>query len=56
MELIEEYTIEPSEFARQKTGGPLNNYEVQTVIHRQGIPFQSTGRNHALFSINQKNI
>jgi hypothetical protein len=50
------HNIEPSEFARQKTGGPLNNYEVQTVVHRQGIPFQSTGRNHALFSINQKNI
>ena len=50
------HLIEPSEFARQKTGGPLNDFEVQTVVHRQGIPFTSTGRNHALFSINQKNI
>ena len=50
------HTIQPSEFARQKTGGPLNDFEVQTVVHRQGIPFKSTGKNYALFTINQKNI
>jgi hypothetical protein len=50
------HIIEPSDFARQKTGGPLNNYQVETVVHRQGIAFESTGRNYALFSINQKNI
>ena len=50
------HVIEPSNFARQRTGGPLNNYQIETIVHRQGIPFESTGRNHALFSINQKNI
>lgn len=50
------HIIEPSDFARQRTGGPLNNFEIQTIVHRQGIPFESTGRNHALFSINQQNI
>lgn len=50
------YTIEPSEFARQKTGGPLNNFSVETVVHRQGIPFESTGKNYALFTINQQQI
>ena len=50
------HIIQPSEFAAQKTGGPLNNYDVQTVVHRQGIPFQSTQKNYALFTINQHNI
>ena len=50
------HTIEPSEFARQKTGGALNNYQIETVVHRQGIPFESTGKNYALFTINQLTI
>ncbi|MDD7887866.1 type IV secretory system conjugative DNA transfer family protein [Flavivirga sp. 57AJ16] len=50
------HTIQPSEFARQKTGGPLNDFEIQTVVHRQGIPFLSTGKNYALFTINQQSI
>ena len=50
------HTIEPSEFARQKTGGALNNFEIETVVHRQGIPFESTGKNYALFTINQQTI
>ncbi|MDH7911346.1 TraM recognition domain-containing protein [Winogradskyella sp. SYSU M77433] len=50
------YTIEPSDFARQRTGGPLNEFCVETIVHRQGIPFESTGKNHALFTINQKQI
>ena len=50
------HIIEPSEFARQQTGGKLNNYDVQVVVHRQGIPFSSTNKNHALLTINQTNI
>jgi type IV secretory pathway TraG/TraD family ATPase VirD4 len=50
------HLIQPSDFTRQKTGGPLNHFEIQTVVHRQGIPFESTGRNFALFTINQNNI
>ncbi|GAB5476339.1 MAG: hypothetical protein Mars2KO_44380 [Maribacter sp.] len=50
------HTIEPSEFARQKTGGQLNNFDVEVIVHRQGIPFQETGRNYALLTINQKTI
>ena len=50
------HLIQPNEFAQQRTGGPLNDYIVEMVVHRQGIPFESTGRNHALFTINQKQI
>ena len=50
------HLIEPSEFARQKTGGPLNDFEVQTVVHRQGIPLPAQEEITALFSINQKYI
>ena len=45
--------IEPSDLAKQKTGGPINNFEVDVIIHRQGIPFKQTQRNHALLTINQ---
>lgn len=50
------HIIQPSEFASQKTGGPLNNFQIETIVHRQGIPFDSTEKNHALFTINQQNI
>ncbi|MEM6721115.1 MAG: TraM recognition domain-containing protein [Bacteroidota bacterium] len=50
------HIIQSSDFARQKTGGPLNNYEIETIVHRQGIPFENTGRNYALFTINQRNL
>lgn len=50
------HTIQPSEFARQKTGGKLNDYDIEVVIHRQGLPFYSTGKNHALLIINQQNL
>ncbi|MEM6813262.1 MAG: TraM recognition domain-containing protein [Bacteroidota bacterium] len=50
------YTIEPSEFAQQKTGGPINDFWVEVVVHRQGIPFESTHKNYALFTINQTQI
>lgn len=50
------HTIQPSEFARQKTGGKLNGYDIEVVVHRQGIPFHSTGKNHGLLIINQQNI
>jgi len=50
------HTIEPSAFARQKTGGQLNSFDIEVVVHRQGIPFYSTGKNHALLIINQQTI
>ena len=50
------HTIQPSEFARQKTGGQFNGYDIEVVVHRQGIPFSSTNKNHALLIINQKKI
>ncbi|WP_303316852.1 TraM recognition domain-containing protein [Flavivirga abyssicola] len=50
------HIIQPSDFARQKTGGELNGFDVEVVVHRQGIPFAVTNKNHALLIINQKNI
>lgn len=50
------HIIEPSDFARQKTGGAINDYDIEVVVHRQGIPFTSTQKNHGLLIINQKNI
>lgn len=50
------HIIQASDFASQKTGGPLNNYEIETIVHRQGIPFENTRRNYALFTINQQNL
>ena len=50
------FTIEPSDFAQQKTGGAMNDYLVEVIVHRQGIPFKSTGKNYALFTINQQQI
>ena len=48
-----ENIVQPSQIALQKTGGPLNNFEVDVIIHRQGIPFKQTERNHACLTINQ---
>ncbi|GAA3643610.1 type IV secretory system conjugative DNA transfer family protein [Flavivirga jejuensis] len=50
------HIIQPSKFAQQKTGGQLNGYDIEVVVHRQGIPFTSTKKNHALLIINQKKI
>ncbi|MGB5943277.1 MAG: TraM recognition domain-containing protein [Leeuwenhoekiella sp.] len=50
------HVVQPSDFARMKTGGPLNNFEIDTIIHRQGMPFNSTKKNHAFFTINQLDL
>jgi hypothetical protein len=50
------HLIQPSAFAAKKTGGPLNNFDIEIIVHRQGIPFKSTGKNYAEFTINQMNI
>ena len=50
------HIIQPSEFAQMKTGGPINNYEIETIVHRQGLPFESTSKNFAKFTINQLDL
>jgi len=50
------FMIEPSDFAKQKTGGPANDHWVEVIVHRQGKPFESTSKNHAFLTINQNQI
>ena len=47
------HIVQPSAFARQQTGGALNNHNIQVIVHRQGIPFTSTQKNHGYLTINQ---
>ncbi|MAU70838.1 MAG: hypothetical protein CML04_01985 [Pseudozobellia sp.] len=47
------HIVQPSEFSKLMTGGPLNNFEAQAYVHRQGKTFQSTKSNYKLFHLNQ---
>jgi hypothetical protein len=40
-----EYEVQPNEFARLRTGGPGNDWCVETIVYRSGSPFVSTGKN-----------
>ncbi len=50
------HTIEPSEFSRYKTGGPINDYIVQLVVHRQGSPFKETDKNFTKMKVDQRRL
>ncbi|WP_339697245.1 TraM recognition domain-containing protein [uncultured Roseivirga sp.] len=41
-----EYVIQPSEFATLKTGGEMNNFITEAIIHRQGAPFKFSKTNY----------
>jgi hypothetical protein len=41
-----DYVIQPSEFATLKTGGELNNFITEAIIHRQGAPFEFSKTNY----------
>lgn len=44
--------VRPEDFARLKTGGPLNNFKVEGYIHLQGNPIKG-GSNHLKIQFNQ---
>ncbi len=54
MSIILERALRPEEFVSLKTGGPVNNYVVESVIHHQGTPFE-TGFNHLIREFKQPN-
>lgn len=47
-----EKIIRPEQFTTLKTGGPLNNYLCEAIIHRQGVLFPD-GRNHRKITFQQ---
>ncbi len=48
-----DYIIQPENFTMMRTGGTLNNLIVDGRIHRQGLPWFSTGRNDRKISFKQ---
>ena len=40
-----EYDLQPAELGYLRMGGPANKYCVDTIIHKTGTRFWSTGRN-----------
>ena len=49
-----EYIILPSEFSGLRTGGKINNYLVDTIIHGGGRTFRASGEQYLKTSFNQK--
>ena len=47
-----ERMVRPEEFVRLRTGGPLNNFQVEGYFHRQGDPLLK-GLNHTKMQFNQ---
>lgn len=47
------YKIRPEEFASLANGGPQNNFNVQAVMHKTGIPFNATAQNHLHITFKQ---
>jgi len=50
---ILEYMVRPEQFVGLRGGGPMNNYRVECIMHRQGRPF-TNGRNHKKLTFNQQ--
>lgn len=46
--------VEPILFTRLRSGGPLNGYLVDGIVHRAGRIFNASGNNHLLVTFNQK--
>jgi hypothetical protein len=40
-----QYELEPSAFAKLRTGGERNNFCVDAILYRTGAPFRASGRN-----------
>ncbi|MEM8938606.1 MAG: TraM recognition domain-containing protein [Bacteroidota bacterium] len=50
------HLVEPSTFTKLKTGSPLNNHEVQAIVHRQGKIFQSTDSSYKIVTLKQDSL
>ena len=48
-----DFIIQPEDFALMRTGGAINRLLVDARIHRQGLPWFSTGRNDRKISFKQ---
>ncbi|MFL1013241.1 type IV secretory system conjugative DNA transfer family protein [Flavisericum labens] len=48
-----EYIVPPATFTQLKTGGPENDFLTEAIIHRQGKPFISTGKNYKKVTLKQ---
>lgn len=51
---IFEFEVQPSEFARLRTGGPANDWLVDGIVFRNGRRFQSSGRSWLLATFAQQ--
>lgn len=47
-----ERLVRPEDFVRLKTGGPINNFQVEGFLHKQGDPIHK-GLNHTKITFNQ---
>lgn len=51
---IVQYKVLPGTFIALKTGGPLNQLEVEAILFRNGRPWRATGENHIRTTFKQQ--